>query len=232
MASSTGPVELAEQPAPTAAVSAASDATVTEMPAAVAAPEVPATTAVDASAAQPAEASPEDVEPAVVAEPTVAAVDPVADVEPLAAAGTVEPTAAAVEPTTADVDPTAAGGPPADATVAVAVAPATPPPPHIEKHKAGGDLIKSMVFGGLDAIINSESTVSAVFGAPRLAVVWGAASMPAPLSPLLASVAGGGLSSHVALTLGFANLVADGIAMALGDYLSSKAEFDLALAVR
>jgi hypothetical protein len=42
----------------------------------------------------------------------------------------------------------------------------------------------------------------------------------------LCITAGGGLGVHVALTLGFANLVADGIAMALGDFLSSKAEFD------
>lgn len=31
----------------------------------------------------------------------------------------------------------------------------------------------------------------------------------------------------MAVSLGFANLIADGIAMALGDYLSSKAEFDV-----
>lgn len=41
-------------------------------------------------------------------------------------------------------------------------------------------------------------------------------------------VAGGGFSTNVVLTLGFANLIADGISMALGDYLSSKAEYDLA----
>lgn len=73
-----------------------------------------------------------------------------------------------------------------------------------EAHLTGGDLIKSIVYGGLDAVINSESTVAAVFGA--------------------------GLSSHVVFTLGFANLIADGISMALGDYISSQAEFDLAMA--
>ena len=47
---------------------------------------------------------------------------------------------------------------PADAKITVGL-------PHKESHSTGGDLIKSMIFGGLDGIINSESTVSAVFGA-------------------------------------------------------------------
>ena len=38
-------------------------------------------------------------------------------------------------------------------------------PSHKESHLSGGDLIKSIVYGGLDAVINSESTVAAVFGA-------------------------------------------------------------------
>lgn len=35
---------------------------------------------------------------------------------------------------------------------------------HKEEHLSGGDLIKSIIFGGLDAVINSESTVAAVYG--------------------------------------------------------------------
>jgi hypothetical protein len=33
-----------------------------------------------------------------------------------------------------------------------------------EAHRTGGDLIKSIIYGGLDAVINTESTVAAVFG--------------------------------------------------------------------
>ena len=62
----------------------------------------------------------------------------------------------------------------------------------------GSGNIKSIVFGGLDGIITTFSTI--------------------------ASVAGGSLPVHVIITLGFANLIADGIAMGLGDGLSSHAE--------
>ena len=65
-----------------------------------------------------------------------------------------------------------------------------PPPPQI----------KSIVFGGLDGIITTFSTI--------------------------ASVAGGGLGLNTVIVLGFANLIADGIAMGVGDGLSSKAEQD------
>ena len=40
----------------------------------------------------------------------------------------------------------------------------------------------------------------------------------------MSGVAGASLSAAVVLILGFANLIADGISMALGDYLNSKAE--------
>ena len=62
----------------------------------------------------------------------------------------------------------------------------------------GSDYIKSIVFGGLDGIITTFSTI--------------------------ASVAGGGLAVESILTLGIANLIADGISMGLGDGLSSHAE--------
>lgn len=42
----------------------------------------------------------------------------------------------------------------------------------------------------------------------------------------IASTKGGSLSTEVILTLGFANLIADAISMGLGDFLSSKAEYD------
>lgn len=67
-----------------------------------------------------------------------------------------------------------------------------------EKHVDAGQYIKSMVYGGLDGIITTFAVV--------------------------AGVAGASLSSGIVLILGFANLIADGLSMAVGDYLSTKAE--------
>lgn len=68
-----------------------------------------------------------------------------------------------------------------------------------EKHtEAQGRYLKSVVYGGLDGIITTFAVV--------------------------AGVAGASLSAGVVLILGFANLIADGISMAIGDYLSSKSE--------
>jgi|TARA_B100001093_G_scaffold146056_1_gene138778 VIT1/CCC1 family predicted Fe2+/Mn2+ transporter len=68
-----------------------------------------------------------------------------------------------------------------------------------EPHRpGGGQFIKSFVYGGLDGTITTFAVV--------------------------AGVAGASLSSSVILILGFANLIADGIAMAFGDVLSSRAE--------
>jgi len=70
-----------------------------------------------------------------------------------------------------------------------------------EKHSgAAGKYIKSIVYGGLDGII----TVFAV----------------------VASIAGAGLDVSVVIIMGVASLLADGISMGMGDYLSSKAEND------
>ncbi len=68
-----------------------------------------------------------------------------------------------------------------------------------ERHKSEqGKYIKSIVYGGLDGIITTFAVV--------------------------AGVAGASLSAGVVLILGFANLIADGLSMAIGDYLSTKAE--------
>tara|TARA_R110002096_G_scaffold435128_1_gene659448 strand:+ start:2748 stop:3530 length:783 start_codon:yes stop_codon:yes gene_type:complete len=68
-----------------------------------------------------------------------------------------------------------------------------------EPHQAGGgQYIKSFVYGGLDGTITTFAVV--------------------------AGVAGASLSSNLILILGFANLIADGIAMAFGDFLSTRAE--------
>jgi len=69
----------------------------------------------------------------------------------------------------------------------------------VEHHKTeSGQYIKSTIFGGLDGIITTFAVV--------------------------AGVAGASLSSGVMLILGFANLIADGLSMAIGDYLSTKGE--------
>lgn len=61
-----------------------------------------------------------------------------------------------------------------------------------------GQYIKSLIYGGLDGIITTFAVV--------------------------AGVAGAHLAAGVVLILGFANLIADGLSMAIGDYLSTKAE--------
>ena len=66
----------------------------------------------------------------------------------------------------------------------------------------GGKYIKSTIYGGLDGIITTFAVV--------------------------AGVAGASLSSGIVLILGFANLLADGLSMAIGDYLSTKAEVEYA----
>jgi VIT1/CCC1 family predicted Fe2+/Mn2+ transporter len=79
------------------------------------------------------------------------------------------------------------------------IAPAGQPGAAGEHHtQAQGRYIKSVVYGGLDGIITTFAVV--------------------------AGVAGAALSAGIVLILGFANLIADGLSMAIGDYLSSKAE--------
>lgn len=70
-----------------------------------------------------------------------------------------------------------------------------------EKHNMEqGQYIKSVIYGGLDGIITTFAVV--------------------------AGVAGASLSAGIILILGFANLIADGLSMAIGDYLSTKAEME------
>ena len=61
-----------------------------------------------------------------------------------------------------------------------------------------GNYVKSMVYGGLDGIVTTFAVV--------------------------AGATGGALSLDVVIILGFANLLADGLSMAVGDFLSSKSE--------
>ncbi|MAF36124.1 hypothetical protein CL622_03340 [archaeon] len=65
-------------------------------------------------------------------------------------------------------------------------------------HKNKGKYIKSIIYGGLDGIITTFAIV--------------------------AGVAGASLSASIIIILGFANLLADGISMGFGDYLSTKSE--------
>ncbi|MGV8163143.1 MAG: VIT1/CCC1 transporter family protein [Candidatus Nanoarchaeia archaeon] len=67
-----------------------------------------------------------------------------------------------------------------------------------EEHQKSGQYIKSAIYGGMDGTITTFAVV--------------------------AGVAGASLNAGIVLILGFANLVADGLSMAIGDYLSTKAE--------
>jgi VIT1/CCC1 family predicted Fe2+/Mn2+ transporter len=71
---------------------------------------------------------------------------------------------------------------------------------NVEKHKKGGEFLKSLVYGGLDGIITTFAIVMAALGA--------------------------NLSMGTVLVLGVSNMFSDGLSMAIGDYLSSKAEID------
>ncbi len=75
-----------------------------------------------------------------------------------------------------------------------------------EPHKEGGERIKSLIYGGLDGIITTFAVV--------------------------AGAAGAELAAGIVLIMGFANLIADGISMAIGDYLSTQAEDEVAAAER
>eukprot|EP01137_Pigoraptor_chileana_P004138 Opistho-2@45450 len=73
-------------------------------------------------------------------------------------------------------------------------------------HMASGKYIKSVVYGGLDGIITTFSVVAAV--------------------------AGSDMSTGVVIVMGFANLIADGISMGFGDFLSSQAEYEFSIKER
>ena len=67
-----------------------------------------------------------------------------------------------------------------------------------EHHSNEGQYLKSAVYGGLDGTITTFAVV--------------------------AGVAVASLNAGVVLILGFANLIGDGISMAIGDFLSTKSE--------
>ncbi len=68
-----------------------------------------------------------------------------------------------------------------------------------ERHKIeAGKYVKSLIYGGVDGIITTFAIVAGVVGAQ--------------------------LDFSAIIILGFANLLADGLSMGIGDYLSSKSE--------
>lgn len=75
-----------------------------------------------------------------------------------------------------------------------------------DHNSAQGKYIKNVVYGGLDGTITTFAAV--------------------------AGVAGAALKPEIVLIMGFANLVADGLSMAIGDFLSTKAEIAYAQAER
>jgi vacuolar iron transporter family protein len=72
--------------------------------------------------------------------------------------------------------------------------------------RSGGRYIKDVVYGANDGIITTFAVV--------------------------AGVAGAGLEASIVLILGFANLLADGLSMAAGNYLGSKSEVEYYAAER
>eukprot|EP01029_Cantina_marsupialis_P026266 TRINITY_DN7004_c0_g1_i1.p1 TRINITY_DN7004_c0_g1~~TRINITY_DN7004_c0_g1_i1.p1 ORF type:complete len:297 (-),score=94.52 TRINITY_DN7004_c0_g1_i1:576-1466(-) len=69
-----------------------------------------------------------------------------------------------------------------------------------DEESTATELIKSFVFGGVDGIVTIFAVVAAINGAD--------------------------LNVEIILLIGFSNLLADAIAMGIGDYLSEKAELD------
>ena len=69
--------------------------------------------------------------------------------------------------------------------------------PHISR---GGNYIKDVVFSANDGLITTFAVA--------------------------AGAAGAGMTSSVVIVLGLANMLADGLAMALGSYLGSKSRAD------
>ncbi|PRP75080.1 hypothetical protein PROFUN_03916 [Planoprotostelium fungivorum] len=87
-----------------------------------------------------------------------------------------------------------------------------------EKHVGGpGEFIESIVFGGLDG---SELYVD--FDGSN----WGLNSPVVTTFAIIVAAAAADLNRGSILILGFANLLGDAVGMALGDYISSKAEAD------
>lgn len=67
-----------------------------------------------------------------------------------------------------------------------------------EPHQKGGEMLKQIIFGGMDGILTSFAIV--------------------------AGSAGGGVPPPVILVLGFSNIFADALSMGCGEFLSSKAD--------
>ena len=68
----------------------------------------------------------------------------------------------------------------------------------MEMHQTEGGFLKPLIFGGLDGILTSFAIV--------------------------AGAAGGNMPIPVVIVLGFSNILADALAMGVGEFLSSKAE--------
>ena len=74
---------------------------------------------------------------------------------------------------------------------------------HTEHHQYGGEVVKALVFGGMDGILTCFSVI--------------------------AGAAGGDVSTDVILILAVSSIFADAIAMGMGDFLSSKAHRDFVI---
>lgn len=75
-----------------------------------------------------------------------------------------------------------------------------------ESHQLEGEILKSIIFGGLDGILSSFA--------------------------IIAGAAGGSLSTKTILILGFSNIFADALSMGVGEYLSTTADNEYVISER
>lgn len=75
-----------------------------------------------------------------------------------------------------------------------------------ESHQLEGEILKSIIFGGLDGILSSFA--------------------------IIAGAAGGSLSTETILILGFSNIFADALSMGVGEYLSTTADNEYVISER
>ncbi len=85
-----------------------------------------------------------------------------------------------------------------------------------EHHQSGGGYLKAAVFGALDGIITVRSSL----------ILLCIQTTPPPFQSfaVVASVYGASLKPGVVIVLGFANVLANGISMGIGEYLGGRSE--------
>jgi hypothetical protein len=93
---------------------------------------------------------------------------------------------------------------------------------HQEMHMKHGNLLKSVIYGGLDGIMTSFATVTSVSGGGLAHIVILVSLYEFERNLLQAQILNK-LSYNIQQVVGVAHLFADGISMGMGDAISSKA---------